>query len=434
MLRTKALDAWIDLLLALSVASSFFIVSGGVWKVQPFYLFFVAAVILVALKLCILPEYRSSVVTTWRNYCYPLALFVAAGLVNIFFYGRAHSWDLHPPFTADFFRTILLIVFFIIILVQVSQGFERTKYLRVAFFVPLALAPLLLLADIGKVMASQTFPLFGGYKLQGFQSDNPTALGAWLVVAFALCIVPVFIRQHRPWVRVGFAALSIITLALLWWSNSRGAVIGSLLILTVLILVSWRWRQMKVWSAIGLTLLVVAGSLIMLPRQARTSVFVRFYPAYYNQALEQDFNVPFSFIARGIFGSLPSLTSSQTRGELWADCPMYVLTRPLGEYGPPLTNRPLACGQHNSLFQAAFWSGWVGFGAILWFLVTVLRSAARLLRFAPTDIHALWLSGAFAGVLIQSLLNSFLQFKPLWILGALLIAYAQTRRTDKSAA
>lgn len=427
----SVIDTIIDVLLALACASAFFILPGlgtGGRTGQPFYLLLGIASIGFLYKCLYLPSYRISVSRVLKEYGLPLFFFISLTSLNLFFYALAHEFRSSALFASDFYRTLALLLFFLIVVSQVSTGWKRLKWLRWSWLIPLVLAPALFIGDIGAFIQTQVIPFFGGYKLQAFQSEDPTALSTWLLITFALCATSVFSTYYRRSQRIFFGAASVITMALIWWSNSRGALFAAAAILCVVAVLACRTRQIRPSMATFLAIFILICGFLILPDQAKTSVFVRFYPQYYASALAQNFRVPADSMFRGIFSDTPSFTSAQNRGQLWAPCPADIASHPLGEFGPELFSVRTFCGQHNSLFQAAFWGGWVAFIVIGWFFWRVIRIGTGLIRLRPDDPNSLWLTLAFSGVLLQSLLNSFLQFKPLWIIAALLVAYERTRQ------
>ncbi len=415
MVRVKTLDAWIDAALALTVASSFFIfpdLGWGVQLFQPFYFFLGAAALGSLIKWWQVPDYRQESFALLRKYGVPLAFFIGAAGINIFFYSVARGAAAQPPFAIDLYRTILLMVFFGIILLQ-----GTTRWIKPAFFTAFALTPVLFITNLETLTSTSTNSslIFNGYKLQGLQGGDPTALATWLLVPFAICAVEAFNPQRQKKLRALAVLGASIIMALIWWSNSRGAIIMAIVFLLTLTILARYREQTRLIFDLGMSVLILFLSIALLPQQARGTVFGRFYPQEYGAVVDQDFRVSNRVIFKKFLSEVPDLTSGQSRGELWADCPRYVLTHPFGEYGPELPPyaQGTACGQHNSLFQAAFWAGWIGIVVIGWL---AWQALIRMMQLQP-----LWIALAFAGILAQAFLNSFLQLKVVWIVLALLL-------------
>lgn len=424
----------ISLLISVAIASSFFIIpaTGAPTIIsQPFYFFFGLVCILALIQSFTSEAWRQMILKVGKQYGMLFCLLITGVVINVLFYAHENSGSPNPDFIGDFLRTVSLILLFLFILTQGRVAFSSLRYIIAAFFIPLCLTSLLFIRDLNPIMQASTIPLLAAYKLQGFQSDNPTALGAWLVITFSFCITLLLLDRNESLKKYLLGLASVASLALTWWTNSRGALIGALLIMLAVALIARIKQGQSLQKIILIPALIISVSLLILPPQARTSVFVRLYPQHYQLAINSDFKLPSSVVAGNVFDSLPQLTSAQNRGTLWADCPRYTLTHPFGEYGLNFSSIPTTCGQHNSLFQASFWGGWLTLGAILWLLFRLIQSAIQLFRRDSTDIYTVALSGALLGVLIQSFLNSFLQFKPLWIIAALLLAYHYEKISSK---
>jgi hypothetical protein len=423
--RPHTITVFISVILSTAVASSFFILptSSTTLIHQPFYLLFGFSVILAIIQYIQSSEWRQAALSVIRRYLPFIITFAAGAIANLFFFATLHSGSFNVAFLGDLLRTGSLILFFILILIQGRVAPASLRFIMAAFFLPLCLGSLLFIRELSLIAHDSPIPFLAAYKLQGFQSDNPTALGTWLVITFAFCIAPLLLQRNGLTQKILLSLLATTSLALIWWTNSRGAIIGSLLGLFFVAALAYIKRQKLLRELAFLVPLIIFGSLLILPQQALNSVFVRLYPEYYQRAIDSNFKIAASTLTRAALDSTPAITSAQNRGSLWTDCPRYVVTHPFGEYGPDWGTSPSRCGQHNSLFQASVWGGWLTLGATLWLLWQVIACIIRLFRRDSTDMYTIALSVALFGVLLQSFLNSFLQFKPLWIIMALTLAY-----------
>jgi hypothetical protein len=430
-LHVKRLDQVINWSLALATASSFFIVPG--LKIQLFYLLFAFAFLAFLAKLRQVPQYRAALVRCVRTFGLPLLAFILFVGLNVLLYAVSHAGSFDVSFLPDYIRTVIMIVFFIVVAVQGTELWEHLTWLKRSFLIPLILSPLLLVSDVAAVASRSPLLIFDGYKLQGFQGNNPTALAAWLVISFALCAVPVFNRARSGRSRIVYGVLAVLCMALIWWTNSRGALLSVGATLAVAVVFSYLHQRAKITASVSIALLILLVSFIILPRQAKTTVLIRFYPASVGSASVQNFQLPVKDFIKTAITMKPSFTAGQTRGEQWAPCPRFIALHPLGYFGSGVGMAdPASCGFHNSFFVAAAWGGWVAAFVYAWFIWHVLAAGYRSARGAGYSEDPLWLTLAFFGIVILAMLNGFIQLKMFWILAGMIIAWRGSPPHDQS--
>jgi putative inorganic carbon (HCO3(-)) transporter len=94
-------------------------------------------------------------------------------------------------------------------------------------------------------------------------------------------------------------------------------------------------------------------------------------------------------------------------------------------------------GVHSEYFEALSEMGWLGFGALLWFILTVVRKGNRVARTATDPRHrtlALASLGGLATYLVHGVFNNYSGMDkldmPLWLLVAVIAVLASRRASD----
>ncbi|PIQ69366.1 MAG: hypothetical protein COV90_01710 [Candidatus Tagabacteria bacterium CG11_big_fil_rev_8_21_14_0_20_41_11] len=418
--------------LTLAIASSFFIIPGihvgNIPIPQPFYFFSFLALTGIAIKLFRSPShFYSKQVFFWLKI---LALLIIFFSINVLFYFAA-TGSFTVPYGKDLARVLILVLLFVAILINTTFDRSSLPWLVGALFIPLTLAPVILLRNIDTARTILPLDFFSGYALQAMQY-NPSSLGAWLIIPFGLLAPMLLDPSFRRSLRIVSAIVTTTLMALIWWTNSRGTILAAIFIL-ITTAVIYRKKDISlsiIFRGIGIVAIIIIGGFLVLPSQAKTSVFVRFYPQYFQTALQKDFFVPIQQITPKIFISPPNITKAQDRQTLWPEYMRFVATHPLGEFGPALPFEKKGFvyegAEHNTILQTGAWGGWGALIVFVYFLYEIFKTSALNIIKQPENARhvAVGLLMAFIGVLVIALLNSFLQVKTLWFLMAILAAYS----------
>lgn len=455
--------------ISLAIFSSFFILRnfhlGSIKLPQLFYLFLFIALINTSLKVLFLAEHKEILKKILQKYARLMILFFIFIIPNLIFYFiNYQTSDLPIFFLPDLGRVIAEIILAILIIIHLTINKQAYVWLMTAFFVPLTLTPLLFFRDIDKLMTDLPDQFFSLYSLQALQY-NTTSLATWLIVAFAFSISFLFrkIQDKKILTSCLFGLSTIIITSLIWWTNSRGALVGILLISLVVSFIFYWKQKIKLLCAFIVLLLMFIISLNILPPQAKTSIFVRYYPQYRQEAIKSNFKVesvkelvtktevkpqiiptvtqkPTNDVVvtvkveEKITPKGPSLLADQDRQNFWPKHILYVLNHPLGAYGPKFLSLPNEVefreGEHNTILQAGKWGGLGALIIILLILFYISKLSINLIKKYGDSPYVIGLTMAFLGTLILMMLNSFIQLKTFWILIAMIIAYSWQKESE----
>jgi hypothetical protein len=275
---------------------------------------------------------------------------------------------------------------------------------------------------------------FSGYSLQALQY-NPTSLATWLIILFSFSISFLFKgKQEKNIFHIIIFSLStIITTSFIWWTNSRGALFASIIIL---IITGWIYlpKQKIKFITISITLFVLFFiSIYILPPQAKANILVRYYPQYRQTIKNNNFIINPNNSISLKNSPIPNIINSQNRQNFWPKHILYVLNHPFGIYGPEIIpNKDTIIfqeGEHNTLLQAGKWGGWMAMIIMGLFIYNIFKISINLVK-RENSPYILGIITSFLGIFSISMLNSFLQLKTFWIIPAIIFAYFLRKKSD----
>lgn len=424
------LNAAADFLLAFAAASAFFIIpqrSSSVNIIQPFNFFVCAASLIVVAEIFISPAHFKRTFRQLKEYFFLLPIGAAFIIIGAL-WGMQEGFGFGNFTLKEIGRLYFMFWAFLLFGYQATRGgLEKKVYF--AFFIPLILSPLLLANDLDRL--KNLLPpgfLDDHYKLQAFQG-NGSSLAVFLLVPFAFLLAQIFNKKTdwpgKIWGFIG----SVVILAFIFWSHSRGGLLAALLVSAVAIALNSSKSAVFFIKSSLVILAIFFLSFTILPTQVKASVFNRFFPNYnyinrdglprpilsFQQLGVKSFNIPM----------FPNLIHSQERQILWPKYIPFLATHPTG-FGPEYVNHlPQKLGlkttAHNSWIQAGLIGGWGLLSALTWLVYKILTAAWRNIRLDRNSITVGFFLAALA-ILIMAFLNDYLLMKPVWIVASLILA------------
>lgn len=421
------LNAAADLLLALAAASAFFVIpqrSSSVNIIQPFNFFVCAASLIAAADIFISPTHFKKVFTQLKEYFFLLTIGAAFIIIGTL-WGMQEGFGLGNFTFKEIGRLYFMFWAFFLFSYQAAKG-GLEKKVRFAFFIPLILSPLLLANNLGRL--KNLLPpgfLDNNYKLQAFQG-NGSSLAVFLLVPFAFLLAQIFNKKTGwPGKIWGFTG-SVILLAFIFWSHSRGGLIAAILVSAVAIALNSSRSAVFFLKSSLVILAIFFLSFAILPTQTKAPLFNRFFPNYIKRDSLPRPTLPLQQleVKSSNIPMFPNLTHSQERQILWPKYISFLATHPIG-FGPEYANHlPQKLGlkttAHNSLIQAGLIGGWGLLFALTWLIYKILTAAWQNIRLDRNPITVGFFLAALA-VLIMAFLNDYLLMKPIWIVAALIL-------------
>lgn len=432
--NNQTLDILITISLTLAIISSFFILKnlhiGSIKLPQLFYFFVIISFISLSLKIRLSLEYKDSLKKIIKKYGIWIFIFFLFVSINIFFYLINYEvYKLYPSFLVDLFRVIIAIMVAITIILHLGLNKTAHKWLMIAFFTPLILSPLIFFRDIDKIIKMFSPEFFSNYSIQALQY-NPTSLATWLVITFSFSLSFLFnkIKEKKTFHIFILSLTTIFTTSLIWWTNSRGALLASIIIFLILGFLFYKNKKIKLILIPIYLFIIYSISLLILPPQAKTSIFIRYYPQYRQEVVESNFiyNIV-EEIEKEKHLSVPNLTNAQDRQNFWPKHIVYLINHPFGIYGPKFFSfsniDTLHDGEHNTIMTAGKWGGWVSMTIITLFLFYIFKIITISIKKYSDNPYLLGLSMSYFGIFLLAMLNSFINLKTFWIIPAMIIAF-----------
>ena len=414
------LDKSISILLALAITSAFFIFPnlhiGNIALPQLFYFFFFVACIIILLKLIYYSTYRKVfllAINRIRTYYILFALLISFILLN-FIYSSYNGIFISIETKIDVLRIVVMLFFFLIVIVHIILcGRKILTPLLASLYISVTLFPLFIIRDI--TLVRSYFPLFfDGPKIQAFQY-NPTSLATWLIVSFGMITSTFFILKYSVIKKIFLLISCTLMMGLIWWSESRGAIVGGVIITISLLIFVILKLKAKIWTTLPLALCIIIVSLFLLPDQTKKHLEYRFFThGLQNYSSVLQFNL-LSGQKREISSHayINLISSNPISSNITLQNQMKIARYDTKKYGD---------GSHSTLFQAANLGGWGAMFVMVVFFTKISFAMYRLIK-NSNDPIALGISSAFFGTFILLMLNDFLQLKTLWIVSAIIVAY-----------
>lgn len=396
--------------LSLAIVSSFFIIENfhiySTSLPQLFYLFLFIVFVCSGIKYAKLPAYRLIVHQTWSRYGKWIVLFLSCIVLNLLFYFFKNSWHSLPFFAADIGRVIANICFAMILLAELTHQPRSRMWILGAFLVPLVLSVILVVRNSELLKHILPSDFFSENSLQAFQ-HNPTSLATWLIITFSVCISYLWeSMKHRDYLHRVFLFLgTILSASLVWWTHSRGALLGAVAIAFMTLFLSYRKQRTTLWIGVLLIVAIFSVAKFILPLEIQKSITQRYYPNSTSHVV-------------------PDFTHSQDRQHFWPNYIVFDLNHPLGAYGPRLApgTNDIGDGEHNTLLQAGRWGGWGALSLVGMFLFYLFSTSYKTLKENTYGAYAIAITSSLVGIFILLMLNNFLQLKQFWIIAACVIA------------
>ena len=423
------LDKSISILLALSITSAFFIFPNlhinNIALPQLFYFFFLLACSIILFKFIYYSTYRKAfllAINRIRTYFILFTLLISFFLLNLIF-SSYNGIYISTEAKIDILRIIIIFLFFLIVIVHIILcGKKILNPLLASLCVSVTLFPLFIIKDI--IHIRSYFPLFfDGPKIQAFQY-NPTSLAAWLIVSFGI-IISFFFIQKLPIIKKIFLLIACtLMMGLIWWSESRGAIVSGIIITMSLSIFLILKLKAKVWNVLPLAFCIIIISFFLLPNQTQKHLEYRFFTyGFQNYSSLLQFNM-LSSQKREI--SIPAYLKLVVLSPISSNITQQNQTK-IEKYD----NEKYGDGSHNTLFQAAYLGGWGAMVVMVVFFIKIIFAIYRFIK-NSNDPIALGISLAFFGTFVLIMLNDFLQLKTLWIVSAIIVAYDILLQNNKN--
>jgi len=424
--------------LCLAIVASFFTIKdfyiNNLKIPQLFYFFLFIASIGFCVLLQRSSEYRLQAKELIREYGVAIAVFFFFIALNIGWYFHSASQMPKPYFLINVYRFSTLLLFSFILIIHTTTYKKMPVWVSRTLFIPLIFSPLLFFRNLDN--ARDLFPsFFSGYRLQGLLY-NETSLSVWLLITLGVSTHFLFkaLENQEKYKILLYSLCTFFSISLLWWTHSRAGIVFAMIFFWFTSYVFLKKQRLGLWLSIILTIGLFSTSLLLLPPKAKVSIFFRYYPDQIQEVQLRENNkggIQSEIIAKNMTSDLPNFTHSQDRLNLWKSYGAYIVSRPLGSFGPAIftTKTPeLVERAHNSVLQAGMWGGWVTLILVgVFFLQLVYKSHLLLLR-ARADAFILGIIAGFCGVLLLAMLNSYLDFKVFWVLISLIISYSALQK------
>lgn len=253
---------------------------------------------------------------------------------------------------------------------------------------------------------------------------NPSFLGPYLMAMVALQAL-LFAEAKRRWQRALYAVLILSDLFLIWQTQTRGAIIGTLVGIVIAIIVYMRqqWSRKALYVTVALMLIIAASGALFLRASAQSTWLLR-YPTLQRLATISTNDI-----------------TTQNRMIVWGVGLQALLARPLLGWGlenfaipfniyfdPAITrdigSHPWYDRAHNTVVEIGVASGALGLASYIGVWVVSLWFIYRK-RSALTSIERSSIAGFLIAYFIQNLfvfdtINSYM----IWLF---LLAYVQFR-------
>lgn len=272
---------------------------------------------------------------------------------------------------------------------------------------------------------------------------NPNIISKILLIPAMFFLVYSLFRSEQKWIKLGYIALAVAMVSLLFWVASRGGLIAlalaSLFVWFVFALHHFNWKKLFV-SGIFIFVILATG-FALTPDTGKQRVVLRIlYPSgsdrsnYVNVQGKSARNVIFKFLSEKSGSPIFVYSERETRFQIWPFYFKQVLINPLG-IGPnthfsfgliDYTGEYINSGPHNTFLQIWLWGGLLGILSFLFIFISAVKNLVIRLKLDFNPFALALLSSLFA-VSVSIMFDDSLSFFWFFIILALALRYENAR-------
>ncbi len=303
---------------------------------------------------------------------------------------------------------------FILIIIHTHNDTAQARRYFYALILPVCYGIVIIFPAIAYYFGLVPFDNFAGWTL------NVNTVAKTLLLPAIFFVAKSLFENQNQWRKFTYISLSAITIALIFWTASRGGILS----LSIGVFVAWiifiardfNWR--KIFSSAGIIFCIFFFGFILTPRVGMKALLGRFSTHSVPEAVYSFFRGDLSSVAGAsslaiknknfavpgsvcdIAKSLPDVYSRaahpepETRLKIWPFYLRHSFSTPSG-IGPnthlqfDLTDKNgnyVVTGPHNTYIQVLFWGGFSGITAFLIIIFLALKRMRERVRTEFTSI------------------------------------------------
>lgn len=269
---------------------------------------------------------------------------------------------------------------------------------------------------------------------------NPNIISKILLIPAMFFISFSLFKSDKKWVWLGYIALAVTMVSLLFWVASRGGLIAlalaSILVWLVFALHHFNWKKLFLSGILIFTIL--AAGFALTPDTGKQRVVLKvLYPSDYESLPMRDKSTSYlitRFIHKETNNLIIVFPGRETRFQIWPFYLNYVILNPLG-IGPNThfsfdlkdnDGKYTNPGPHNTFLQIWLWGGLLGILSFLFIFINAFKNLRNQLRSGFNPI-ALALTAILFGLSISMMFDDSLSFFWFFIILALALRYENAR-------